>query len=805
MNMIFKDKDDFVAQYKKACRASLGRKFEKCTTQERYAVLAQLVADKAKDVKGDARLGAEDKKRVFYFSMEFLIGRLLKNYLLNFGVTDIVEEGLADLGESLDNLANQERDPGLGNGGLGRLAACFMDSLASLGMNAYGIGIRYHYGLFRQTIVDGRQVEVADNWMENGYPWETREQTEAVVVNFGGHVEHKLVDGKWTYSWEDSTKVLAVPYDIPVVGYGGETINTLRLYSAEPVEERFDMDAFNRGDYSQAMKFKSDIEAISTLLYPDDSNGTGKLLRLKQEYMFVAAGLANIIRYFKAEHGEDWENFPKYIAIQTNDTHPSLCAPELLRILIDQEGLDWDTAWKVVKNSVSYTNHTILQEAMEKWPIDMFQKLLPRVYDFVEEIDRRYKESFPRDREDWMELLPQTAILWDGQVRTANLSIIGGHSVNGVASLHTEILKRDTLNAFYRLYPEMFNNKTNGITHRRFLAEANPSYRRLITEAIGDKWLADADELAKLEMFETDSAFLANMDVSKKENKLRLAKYIQETTGTIIDPNSIFDIQVKRFHAYKRQLLNLFKVMHLYNKLVENPNLDIYPTTFIFSGKAAQGYAFAKDVIRMVNSVADVVNKDPRVNSKIRVAFVPNFAVSNAQLIYPAADISEQISTAGYEASGTGNMKFMMNAAITLGTLDGANVEIAGLVGDEHIKIFGEKAEDISRMQREHSYFADDEVRKNPNLQKIVNQMLDETYAGLNGNFMSVYHELMWKNDEYFLFKDFESYVTAWTELNQAYKDRNSWNRSALHNTARSGFFSSDRTIREYARDIWGL
>jgi len=737
--------------------------------------------------------------------MEFLIGKLLKNYLINFEVEDIVREGLAEMGEDLDELCEFERDPGLGNGGLGRLAACFIDSLASLGYAGHGNGIRYRYGLFKQEFKDGKQVEMPDHWLEHGYPWEVRNSENAVVVRFGGEVVHHHDGDKFWYTWEGGERVLAVPYDVPVVGYGGETVNTLRLWSAEPCEEGFDMDAFNRGDYSAAMRFRADVEAITCVLYPNDNADPGKVLRLKQEYLFVAAGIENIVRTFKKEYGTDWKRFPDLVAIHTNDTHPALCVPELMRILVDQEGLDWDTAWDIAIRSVSYTNHTILPEAMEKWPIDMFKALLPRVYNFIEEIDRRYRESFPRNIENWQQLLAGTAILWNGQVRMANLSIIAGHAVNGVAYLHTEILKHNVLKDFYTLTPDKFNNKTNGITHRRFLAEANPSYRKLITSAIGDGWMKNADELGRLAAFENDPAFREGLAASKRENKLRLAKYIRETSGVIVDENSIFDVQVKRFHAYKRQLLNVFKIMDIYNRLINEPGYDIHPTTFIFGGKAAQGYAFAKDVIRLVNSVADVINNDPRVNGRIKVAFVPNFSVSNAQYIYPAADISEQISTAGMEASGTGNMKFMMNAAITLGTLDGANVEIAQCVGDENIEIFGLRSHEVDKYRAEHSYFAWDACNADPAVQRVVDQLIDGTYAKLSGNFGGIYDALLRQNDEFFVLRDFRSYVESWHNLERLYRDKESWYKKAIHNTAMSGFFSSDRTIRQYAADVWQL
>lgn len=807
MNTIFKNKEEFKQKYVESFKSELGKSFERATATERYNILAKLIASEAKAIESDCKkkTHVEGRKKIYYFSMEFLIGKLLKNYLINFGIEDLVRDGLAELGESLDNLCEQERDPGLGNGGLGRLAACFIDSLASLGYSGHGNGIRYNYGLFKQAIKDGQQVELPDNWLENGFPWETRRMENSVVVRFGGEVVKHYENGQFWCTWEGGETILAVPYDVPVVGYGGETVNNLRLWSAQPCEEDFDMDAFNRGDYSGAMKFRSDVEAITSLLYPNDNGMAGKILRLKQEYMFVCAGINNIVETFKYEYGTDWERFPELVAIHTNDTHPALCAPELMRVLIDIEGLSWDQAWDITTRTISYTNHTVLPEALEKWPIDMFRQLLPRVYDFVEEIDRRYRESFPRDRENWQELHRRTAILWDGQVRTANLSVIAGHSVNGVASLHTEILKHDVLKEFYELTPDKFQNKTNGITHRRFLAEANPSYSRLITNAIGNGWMKDASELSKLTAFENDANFLEEIDRSKRQNKERLAGYIYEKSGISVDCDSIFDVQVKRFHAYKRQLLNILKVMHLYNEILDNPNKDITPSTFIFAGKAAQGYVFAKDVIRLVNSVADVVNNDPKCRDKIKVVFVPNFAVSSAQLIYPAANISEQISTAGMEASGTGNMKFMMNGAITLGTMDGANVEISEQVGMDNIEIFGLRSEEVEELKKNQSYYSWDEYNHNMELKRVVDQLIDGTYGRLSGNFNHIYDSLLRSNDEFFVLKDFDSYIKAWHNLEELYTRKDEWNRISLHNTASSGFFSSDRTIRQYAEEIWKL
>ncbi|MCI1666005.1 MAG: glycogen/starch/alpha-glucan phosphorylase [Atopobiaceae bacterium] len=806
MQRIFSDKEDFIRQYRAAFQSELGKDYEACDDQDRFTVLAKLVGKKAQTIaaSNEVERARDGKKRVYYFSLEFLIGRLLDNYLLDFGVRDMVAEGLSDMGADLDVICSQEPDAGLGNGGLGRLAACFLDSMAHEGIAGYGNGMRYRYGLFRQAIKDGRQVEETDNWLVHGYPWEVRKPESAVIVRFGGEVVRHEKDGKFWFTWDNADEVLAVPYDVPVAGYGGETVNKLRIWSAEPVEENFDLDAFNRGEYAEASKSRADVEAISMILYPNDSGEHGRLLRLKQEYLFVAAGIASIIRTFHKEHGTDWTHFPDYVAIHTNDTHPAMCGAELMRILIDEEGLDWDTAWDIVTRTLSYTNHTVLPEALEKWPINTFRTLLPRVYMYIDEIDRRYRESFPHDEENWQELLKKTAILWDGEVRMANLSVICSHSVNGVSDLHTKILERDVLKEYYELTPEKFNNKTNGVSHRRFLAEANPSYARLITEKIGDHWLDDADDLKRLEAFEGDEGFLDAMAASKRENKVRLAKYVKQTSGVDLDCDSVFDVQVKRFHAYKRQLLNVFKVLDVYNRILSDSSYDPQPTSFIFSGKAAQSYDFAKEVIRLINSVADVVNNDPRANDKIRVAFIPNFAVSNAQLIYPAAEISEQISTAGKEASGTSNMKLMMNGAITLGTLDGANVEIAKLAGEDDIKIFGLKVDEVDALREGGRYFSWDVYNADRDrLGKVVDELVDGTLAGLSGDFESIHDTLMLHNDEDFVLADFRSYVDAWEELEAIYPDQHRWNRMALHNTANSGFFASDRTIREYASDIW--
>ncbi len=805
---IFESTEDFVEQYREECVSRYGTPFEELPEQERYFALAQLIANKGRAIFPESH-GKEDKK-VYYFSLEFLLGPLLDNYLINFGIRDLVADGIESMGASLEDICRQEVDPGLGNGGLGRLAACFLDSMAHEGIAGYGNGMRYRYGLFRQYIEGGRQVERTDNWLANGFPWETRKDGSAVLVRFGGQVVRHEENGRFWFTQEGGEIVRAVPYDVPIVGYGGKVVNKLRLWSAEPYVEDFDLDAFNAGDYARANKFRSDVEAISTILYPNDAGEHGRMLRLKQEYLFVSAGLQTILRTYEREFGPDWENLGKHVSIHTNDTHPAMCGPELMRLLVDEKGMDFSAAYQVCLETISFTNHTVMPEALEKWPINTFRTLLPRLYMFIEEVDRRYRDSLsvklsPNDG-NWTDVLRNTAILWDGQVRMANLSIIFSHSINGVSALHTQILKDTVFHEFYEMVPQRFNNKTNGVSPRRFLCEANPSYSKLITNAIGDGWLDDAMELEKLVPFEDDASFLDGMEAAKKADKERLAAYVKETSGVVLDTNTVFDVQVKRFHAYKRQLLNVFKVLDIYNRMLSDSSYSPRPTSFIFSGKAAQSYTFAKEVIRLINSVADVINNDERVNDKIKVAFVPNFAVSNAQLIYSAAEISEQISVAGAEASGTSNMKLMMNAAITLGTLDGSNVEISELVGPENIKIFGLHADEVEALRASGRYYAWDQYNADrDHLGRVVDMLTDGSLARLSGNFESIRDYLMADNDPDLVLRDFHAYVQAWDELTGAYGDRHAWNKAALHNTAKAGYFSSDRTIREYMADIWHI
>ena len=803
---MFVGKEDFKVAYRTACIDFAGKALEECSNYEKYDVLVQLIKNRASKVRTETRerIRSNDEKQIYYFSMEFLIGRLLNNYLLNLGIQDIVRSGLREMGQDLDEICQMERDPGLGNGGLGRLAACFLDSMAFLGVPGTGMGIRYRFGLFQQKIVNGYQTEEPDTWLDAGYPWETQRPDQAIEVKFGGYVDREYKNGKITYNYKGYQEVLAVPYDVPVVGYGARTVNQLRLWYAQPKEENFDLAAFNRGDYAAAVKHRNEIEAITCILYPDDSTYPGKKLRLQQEYLLVAAGIGDIVRHYKETYGTNqWAKFPERVAIHINDTHPTMCVPELMRLLMDEEGLEWDEAWEITTHTIAYTNHTVLPEALEKWPIDMLQNILPRVYMIIEEIDRRYRENFDNSRPNAEELRKNTAILWDGQAKMANLSIIGSHSVNGVASLHTQILEADTLKAFYILQPEKFSNKTNGVSHRRFLIESNPGLTRLITDAIGPSWVYNPMLLEQLLPYKEDSAFLERMAAVKRENKVRLANYIQTHNGVAVDPDSVFDIQVKRIHAYKRQLLFAFKIMDVYNQLKENPDLDIRPHTFIFAGKAAGSYVFAKEVVKLINSIADVVNNDPAVNGKIKVVFIENFCVSTAQLIYPAAEISEQISTAGKEASGTGNMKFMFNGAITLGTMDGANVEIHSLVGDENIRIFGMRADEVEASRA--GYHPQELIEADPRLKTMTDQLINGFFHASGCDFWGIRDALLTQGDEYFVLKDFDDYVRTWKDMNQLYLDTTAWNRISLHNIAKAGYFSSDRTIAEYAKEIWGV
>ncbi|MDR0433700.1 MAG: glycogen/starch/alpha-glucan phosphorylase [Gracilibacteraceae bacterium] len=799
---MFADKEEFKKEYLAQCEEA-GTDFAETGPHERYAVLVALLRERLGKVWAGTNksYSGPDNKQIYYFSLEFLIGKLLSYYLLNLGVRDLVREGLSDLGVDLDALCDLEAEAGLGNGGLGRLAACFLDSMAFLGIAGHGNGIRYRYGLFQQKIVDGFQVELPDNWLRHDYPWETRKPDKSVVVRYKGDVVTRWDDdGKMYYERENCESILAVPYDIPVVSYGPDAkINTLRLWNAEPVADDFDLASFNRGDYSKANRARSEAEAVSYILYPEDSNESGRELRLKQEYFFVAAGLTSIVRRYRKIYGPDWQNFTTHVAVHINDTHPALCVPELMRIFLDEEKLSWDEAWNITVNTISYTNHTVLPEALEKWPLEMFRTLLPRIYMIVQEIDRRHRLEveirFPG--------MANEAVIQDGYVLMANLAVIGSHSVNGVARLHTKILREHVLKQFNVIFPFKFSNKTNGVSHRRFLLEANPALAALITKTIGDKWITNPGELTRLAERENDADFLAELNEVKYRNKQRLAEFIRASSGFTVDPRSLFDIQVKRIHAYKRQLLNIFKIVHLYNRLKNNPNMDLTSHTFLFAGKAAPGYYYAKQVIKLVNTAAEKINADKDVKGRIRIVFLENFSVSGAQLIYPAADVSEQISTAGKEASGTGNMKFMMNGALTLGTLDGANVEIREAAGAGNTFIFGLNAGQVMDFYTKGGYSAWEIYHSQPQIKRVTDQLIDGTFDDEGADFRVIYDSLLRDNDEYFVLKDFAPYVEAARNLGRLFRDRETWSRIALRNIAQSGVFSSDRTIREYAEDVW--
>ena len=754
----------------------------------------------------------KDPKILYYMSMEFLMGRALGNNLINMSMYDGVKEALDELGVDLNMVEDQEPDPALGNGGLGRLAACFLDSLATLGYAAYGCGIRYQYGMFKQKIKDGYQVEVPDEWLKNGNPFELKRPEYAKEVRFGGdiHTEYDEATGRTNFIQENYQSVLAVPFDYPVVGYGNHVVNTLRIWDAEPISD-FQLDSFDKGEYDKAVEQKNLAKNIVEVLYPNDNHYEGKELRLKQQYFFVSASLQAAVAKYKKNHDDITKLYEK-MAIQMNDTHPTVAVAELMRILMDEEGLGWDEAWEVTTKTCAYTNHTIMAEALEKWPIDLFSRLLPRVYQIVEEIDRRFvnkiREMYPGNEEK----VRKMAILWDGQVRMAHMAIAAGYSVNGVAKLHTEILKHQELKDFYEMMPEKFNNKTNGITQRRFLMHANPLLADWVTKKLGtDTWATDLSLMSGLKKYVDDPKAQKEFMEIKLQNKKRLAKYIKEHNGVDVDPTSIFDVQVKRLHEYKRQLMNILHVMYLYNQLKKNPNMKFYPTTFIFGAKAAAGYHRAKQTIKLINSVADVVNNDASIKGKIKVVFIEDYRVSNAEWIFAAADVSEQISTASKEASGTGNMKFMLNGAPTLGTMDGANVEIVDEIGAENAFIFGLSSEEVINYENNGGYHPYEIYQNDKDIHEVLEQLVDGTYA--NGDhelYKDLYQSLLFGDtgsqaDMYFILKDFRSYAEAHEKVTKAYQDTKAWAKMAMTNTAGCGKFSSDRTIQEYVDDIWHL
>ncbi|MFP7734310.1 glycogen/starch/alpha-glucan phosphorylase [Priestia aryabhattai] len=794
---MFSDKKSFQEAFLKKLEMTYGKSFKESTVQDHYHTLGNMVREYISSdwISTNEIHRSSHTKQVYYLSIEFLLGRLLGQNLLNLGIREVVKEGLSELNISLENIEEIEVDAGLGNGGLGRLAACFLDSFASLNLPGHGYGIRYKHGLFDQKIVNGFQIELPEQWLRHGNSWEVRKLDQAIEVNFWGEVEMVQEDGKFSFRHVKGEPVSAVPYDIPVIGYETDTVNTLRLWNAEP--SSFPV-------HKDVMEYKRQTEAVSEFLYPDDTHEDGKILRLKQQYFLVSASLQSIIRAHRNTY-PTLTNFHEKVAIHINDTHPVLAIPELMRILLDEEKMEWDDAWHITSNTISYTNHTTLSEALEKWPIDLFQPLLPRVYMIIEEINERFcKELWEVYPGDWQRI-ENMAILAHGLVKMAHLAIVGSYKVNGVAKIHTDILKEREMKDFYQFYPAKFNNKTNGITHRRWLLKANPQLSSLITEVIGDKWIKQPYSLIKLQEYVEDPSFLQGLKAVKQQRKKLLANIIQEQTGIKIDSNSIFDVQVKRLHAYKRQLLNVLHIMYLYNRLKEDPNFQIVPRTFIFGAKASPGYYYAKKVIKLINSVADVVNYDPQTSPFLKVVFLENYRVSLAEYIFPAADVSEQISTASKEASGTGNMKFMMNGALTLGTMDGANIEISEAVGKDNVFIFGLKAEEVLSYQQNGGYRAYDYYHHDKRIRQVLEQLTNGFLPDTYDLFEPIYDSLLMQNDEYYVLRDFDSYVTAQQKVNEAYRDENRWLQMSATNIAHSGFFSSDRTIEEYASDIWGI
>ena len=802
--------------FKKSVKDNVKFLYRKTIEEATQEQIFQAVSYSVKDVIIDNWLATQkaydeqDPKIVYYMSMEFLMGRALGNNLINLCAYGEVKEALEELGFDLNCIEDQEPDPALGNGGLGRLAACFLDSLATLNYAAYGCGIRYHYGMFKQKIQNGYQIEVPDNWLKNGYPFELRRPEYAKEVHFGGYVrvEYDPEKGGNKFIHEGYQAVKAIPYDMPITGYDNDVVNTLRIWDAEPIVD-FELDSFDKGDYKKAVEQENLARNIVEVLYPNDNHYAGKELRLKQQYFFVSASLQAAIAKYKKKHDDIHKLYEK-VTFQMNDTHPTVAVAELMRILMDEEGLGWDEAWEVTRKSVAYTNHTIMSEALEKWPIELFSRLLPRVYQIIEEINRRFILEIQAKYPGNYEKIKKMAIIYDGQVKMAHLAIAAGYSVNGVARLHTEILKNQELKDFYEMMPEKFNNKTNGITQRRFLLHANPLLADWITEHIGPDWVTDLPQLKKLAVYADDEKALQEFMNIKFKNKERLAKYILEHNGVEVDPHSIFDVQVKRLHEYKRQLLNILHVIYLYNQIKMHPEMEFYPRTFIFGAKASAGYATAKKIIKLINSVADVVNNDTSINGKIKVVFIENYRVSNAEWIFAAADVSEQISTASKEASGTGNMKFMLNGAPTLGTMDGANVEIVEEVGAENAFIFGLSSDEVINYENNGGYDPNVIYNTDEEIRQVLMQLINGTFSNDTELFRDLYDSLLnTKNtdraDRYFILADFRSYADAQKRVEEAYRDEKGWAKKALLNTACSGKFTSDRTIQEYVDDIWHL
>ena len=806
------EKEEFKKSVKENVKFLYRKTLEEATQEQIFQAVSYTVKDVIIDnwLKSQKAYEKQDPKIVYYMSMEFLMGRALGNNLINLGAYGEVKEALEELGLDINCIEDQEPDPALGNGGLGRLAACFLDSLATLNYCAYGCGIRYRYGMFKQEIRDGYQVEAPDNWLKNGYPFELRRPEYAKEVHFGGYVrvEWDPVSNQNKFIHEGYQAVKAVPYDMPITGYNNDVVNTLRIWDAEPIVD-FNLDSFDKGDYHNAVEQENLARTIVEVLYPNDNHMAGKELRLKQQYFFVSASLQAAIAKYKKTH-DDITKLHEKVVFQMNDTHPTVAVAELMRILIDEEGLGWDQAWDITTKCCAYTNHTIMSEALEKWPIELFSRLLPRVYQIIEEINRRFILEIQQKYPGNFEKIKKMAIIYDGQVKMAHLAIVAGYSVNGVARLHTEILKNQELKDFYEMMPEKFNNKTNGITQRRFLAHGNPLLADWVTDKIGPDWITDLSQLSKLKVYADDEKALQEFMTIKFKNKERLAKYILEHNGVEVDPHSIFDIQVKRLHEYKRQLLNILHVIYLYNQIKAHPEMDFYPRTFIFGAKASAAYARAKKIIKLINCVADVVNNDASINGKLKVVFIENYRVSNAEIIFAAADVSEQISTASKEASGTGNMKFMLNGAPTLGTMDGANVEIVQEVGEENAFIFGMSSDQIINYENNGGYDPDFIYNTDPEIRQVLMQLINGTFSSDTEMFRDIYNSLLDKRnmprpDQYFILGDFRSYAEAQKRVEEAYKDEKRWAKMALLNTACSGKFTSDRTIQEYVDDIWHL
>ena len=802
----WQDKEEFKKIFTVKAHILWEKELQDLTPNEVYQTVAYMVRDLVSEdwIRTNQIYAEEKAKQVYYFSIEFLLGRLLQSNLIGVGMEDVCRDGLKDLGWDLDKIIPEERDPGLGNGGLGRLAACFIDSLAALQLPGHGCSIRYQYGLFNQRIIDDQQVELPDNWLVNGFPWEVKKVDKAVNVRFGGNA-YMRPDGEGNLEcvYEKYSSVRAVPYDVPVIGYHNHTVNTLRLWRAEYSQEDMYRE-LSMGDRHRAFRYKNSVQLISRFLYPEDSTEEGRKLRLMQEYFMVSAGLQSIVRYYKKKIKESMYDFDHYIALHINDTHPALIIPELMRILMDEEGMNWEDAWKVTVRSVAYTNHTVLPEAMEKWSIPMFKELLPRIYLIVDEINRRWLKEVRKRYPGNEDMARNVAILWDGQVHMAHLAVLGSHSVNGVAEIHSQILKDSTLHQFYTCFPARFSNKTNGISHRRWLIQSNPQLADLLDDTIGTDWRRDPRRLLDLKGYSSDGSFLEQLGQVKKTRKEIMADYIKKKYTMTVDTSSIFDVQIKRIHLYKRQLLNILHVMHLYYFLRDNPKVQITPRTFLFGGKAAASYGEAKQTIRLINVVARMVNTDRRVSKQMQVLFLENYNVSLGQILFPAADVSEQISTAGKEASGTGNMKFMMNGAITLGTMDGANVEIHREVGDDNCVIFGLRANEVMDYYIHGSYSAWNMYGQDENIRQVMNSLVDGS-LGYGETFDMLYESLLDRNDEYFVLKDFEPYCKAQVEIANRYHDRRHWLHSSAINIAHSGYFSSDRTIMQYANDIWHL